>query len=161
MRTAYRFPFSDQVFFPQTLGARTAVSRLALDPPWLGRLLSALVRLGVPAVMRRHGGARERFQRIHAWLQGWYEGLDWYGAVVEVGGLRGVVRAGIVGRAQATGAAIGAAALARALIEGEVEQPGDLARGRGRSSGAVLRAPGGTGTRAGRAGEPGARVLVL
>ncbi len=44
-RTAYMFPFSDQVFFPETLGARTALSRLALEPPWVRRLLSALVRL--------------------------------------------------------------------------------------------------------------------
>lgn len=51
-RTAYLLPFSDQVFFPETLGARTAFSRLALDPPWLGALLSALVRLRVT------GGAR-------------------------------------------------------------------------------------------------------
>ena len=47
-RTAYLFPFSDQVFFPQNLGARTALSRLALNPAWLGRLLSALARLGFP-----------------------------------------------------------------------------------------------------------------
>ncbi len=119
------------VLWPQTvamtaigLGARTALSRLALDPPWLGRLLSALVRLGVPAIMRRHGGARERFDRIHAWLQRRYQGLNWYGAVVEVRGARGVVRAGVAGRGQATGAAAGAATLARALIEGEVEKPG-------------------------------------
>ena len=48
---AYLFPFSDQVFFPETLGARTALSRLALDPPWLGTLLSALVRLRVTALL--------------------------------------------------------------------------------------------------------------
>ena len=48
-RTAYPFPFSDQVFFPETLGARTAITRLVLDPPWLGTLLSALVRLRVTA----------------------------------------------------------------------------------------------------------------
>src|SRR5215207_8976636 len=45
VRTSYLFPFSDQVFYPETLGARTALSRLALEPPWLGALLSVLVRL--------------------------------------------------------------------------------------------------------------------
>jgi saccharopine dehydrogenase (NAD+, L-lysine-forming) len=34
-RKAYLFPFSDQVFFPETLGARTAITRLVLEPPWL------------------------------------------------------------------------------------------------------------------------------
>ena len=52
-RTAYLFPFSDQVFFPETLGARTALSRLALEPPWLATLLSVLIRLRVTAMLRR------------------------------------------------------------------------------------------------------------
>jgi|SRR5215218_2308571 len=39
-RRAYLFPFSDQVFFSKTPGTRTALSRLALDSPWVGTLLS-------------------------------------------------------------------------------------------------------------------------
>src|SRR5215208_4557708 len=123
-RTAYLFPFSDQVFFPETLGARTALSRLVLEPPWLGKLLSALVRLRVTAILRRRAGSQERVQRLSAWLQHRYEGRDWYGIVVEVQGARGRIRASLVGRGQASGTAIGAAALVRALAEGEVEQPG-------------------------------------
>src|SRR5215213_6997077 len=65
-RTAYPFPFSDQVFFPETLGAQTALSRLALDPPWLGTLPSALVRLRVTAGLRWRGGSQERVQRFIA-----------------------------------------------------------------------------------------------
>jgi saccharopine dehydrogenase (NAD+, L-lysine-forming) len=56
-RTAYPFPFSDQVFFPETLGARTAITRLVLDPPWIGTLLSVLVRLRVTAGLRRRGSS--------------------------------------------------------------------------------------------------------
>jgi saccharopine dehydrogenase-like NADP-dependent oxidoreductase len=123
-RTAYLFPFSEQVFFPETLGARTALSRLVLEPPWLGTLLSALVRLRVTAMLRRRAGAEERVQRLMARLQRRYKRRDWYGVVVEVQGARGRVRAGLVGRGQATGTAIGATALVRALAEGEVEQPG-------------------------------------
>jgi len=123
-RTAYPFPFSDQVFFPETLGARTAVTRLALDPPWLGTLLSALARLRVIAQLRRRGGSQERVQRLIARLQRRYEGRDRYGVVVDVRGARGWVRASLVGRGQASGTAIGAAAVVRALAEGEVEQPG-------------------------------------
>ena len=44
-RWAYLFPFSDQVFYPKTFGAHTAVTRLALDPPWLAPTLAGLVRL--------------------------------------------------------------------------------------------------------------------
>jgi saccharopine dehydrogenase-like NADP-dependent oxidoreductase len=86
--------------------------------------MSALVRLGVPALMRRRAGAQERFNRLMGWLQRKYAGLDWYSVVMEVHGSRGFVRASLIGRVQALGTAIGAAALARALAEGEVERPG-------------------------------------
>ena len=123
-RTAYLFPFSDQVFFPETLGARTSLSRLALEPPWLGTLLSALVRLRVTAGLRRLGSSQERVQRLIARLQRRYKGRDWYGVVVDVRGASGRVRASLVGRGQASGTAIGATAVVRALAEGEVVQPG-------------------------------------
>src|SRR5215217_9373717 len=123
-RRAYLFPFSDQVFFPETLGARTALSRLVLEPPWLGMLLSALVRLRVTAVLRRRAGSQEQLQRLNTWLQRRYEGRDWYGVVVEVEGTRGQIRVSLVGRGQASGTAIGAAAVVRALLKGEVKQPG-------------------------------------
>jgi saccharopine dehydrogenase (NAD+, L-lysine forming) len=123
-RRAYLFPFSDQVFFPETFGARTALSRLVLEPPWLGTLLSALVRLRVTALLRRRASSQERLQRLTAWLQRRYEGRDFYGVAVEVHGARGGVRVSLVGRGQASGTAIGAAAVVRALAEGEVRQPG-------------------------------------
>jgi saccharopine dehydrogenase (NAD+, L-lysine-forming) len=123
-RKAYHFPFSDQVFFPETLGAHTSLARLALNPAWLGSVFSLLLRSGLPSMMKRGAGARERFQKLNAWLQQKYAGLDWYGLVVEVRGSRGFVRASLVGRGQALGTAIGAALLARALVEGEVERAG-------------------------------------
>ena len=123
-RRSYLFPFSDQVYFPKTLGARTALSRLALEPPWLGALLSVLVRLRVTAMLGRRAGAEERVQRLNAWLSRRYEGRNRYGVAVEVKGARGRVRASMVGRGQATGTAIGAAAMVRALAEAEVDQAG-------------------------------------
>ena len=123
-RKSYLFPFSDQVFFPETLGARTALSRLALEPPWLATLLSVLIRLRVTAMLRRRAGAEERLQRATAWLQRRYEGRDFYGVVVEVHGSRGRVRASVFGHGQASGTAIGAAAVVCSLAQGEVEQPG-------------------------------------
>ncbi len=123
-RTAYLFPFSDQVGFPETLGANTALARLTLDPPWLGRALAALVRLGVPELMRRAAGTRERFNRLVGWLQQRYAGHDWYGLVVEVHGTRGTARVSLAGHGQADATAVGAVALVRALYEGEVERSG-------------------------------------
>jgi saccharopine dehydrogenase-like NADP-dependent oxidoreductase len=118
------YPFSDQVYFPETLGARTALSRLALEPAWLGALLAVLVRLRVTAMLGRRAGAKERIQRLNAWLRRRDEGHDWYGVAVEVEGARGRVRASLVGRGQATGTAMGAAAVVHALAEGEVRQAG-------------------------------------
>jgi ribosomal protein L35AE/L33A len=97
---------------------------LVLEPPWLGTLLSALVWLRVTAGLRQRGRSQERVQRLIARLQRRYKGRDWYGVVVDVRGARGWVRASLVGRGQASGTAIGAAAVVRALAEGEVEQPG-------------------------------------
>jgi hypothetical protein len=45
-KTAYLFPWSDVVYYPKTLGVRTAVGRFALEPARAGRLASVLVRLG-------------------------------------------------------------------------------------------------------------------
>ena len=43
---AYLFPFSDQVLYPRTMGVKTAVTRLAIEPAWLARALSMAVRSG-------------------------------------------------------------------------------------------------------------------
>jgi len=86
--------------------------------------LAVLVRLRAMAMLGLRAGAEERVQRLGAWLRRRYEGRDRYGIVVEVEGARGRVRASLVGRGQATGTAIGAAAVVRALAEGEVKRPG-------------------------------------
>jgi len=41
-RIAYLFPWSDVVNYPKTLGVRTAVGRLALDPRWIGAAAALL-----------------------------------------------------------------------------------------------------------------------
>ena len=64
-RTAYPFPFSDQVFFPKTLAARTALSRLALEPPWLGALLAMLAPLRVTAMLGRRAPRNESGASTH------------------------------------------------------------------------------------------------
>lgn len=121
---AYRFPFSDQVFFPETLGAQTSLARLALRPAWVGSVLSLLLRFGLPTMMKRRPGGQERFQRLNAWLKRKYAGSDWYGLVVAVRGSRASVRVSLAAHGQAQGTAIGAALLVRALVEGEVQCPG-------------------------------------
>jgi saccharopine dehydrogenase-like NADP-dependent oxidoreductase len=123
-RAAYLFPFSDQVFYPRTLGARTALTRLALDPPWLAPVASALVRTGLAARLATRSARRDRSQALLHRLQARYRGGDWYGLVIEVAGPGGSARASLVGHGQAEVTAVGAAAVVRALVGGGVGQAG-------------------------------------
>jgi len=120
-RPSYLFPFSDQVLYPRTLDAKSVVTRLAIEPRWLARVLafasaSGLARLLATdpvakafAALRRHRPAGE-------------------GAVfalrVEVTHAGKSKHAVLLGRTQANAAAAGAEAVARALIEDEVKAPG-------------------------------------
>ena len=119
-RPSYLFPFSDQVLYPRTLGARTAITRLALDPPWLARVLSLLSRSGASRLL-----AAESIRRIFARGRRDRPGS---GALFA---LRVNVRHGgnsqyatLVGQTQANAAALGAAGVARALATGDVQWPG-------------------------------------
>jgi saccharopine dehydrogenase (NAD+, L-lysine-forming) len=123
-RAAYLFPFSDQVSYPRTLGARTALARLALDPPWLAPVASALVHTGLAARLATRSTSRDRSQALLHCLQARYGGHDWYGLVVEVAGPRGSARATLVGHGQADVTAVGASGVVRALVDGRVGKPG-------------------------------------
>ena len=122
--TAYLFPFSDQVYYPVTLGARTAVSRLALLPQWVPGLLSVLLPLTRSAFAKRRSGTSGRLGALMDWLKRKYNDLDWWGVHVEVRGVGGVQKASVQGHGQASATALSAAAFVRALVEGEVDRPG-------------------------------------
>lgn len=122
-RRAYTIPFRDQLYYPHTLGARTAIARIAIDPPWIARAMSMLVHLGGRSLAARGGahgpmsGLVERLRRKHA-------GEDRFALLVEVRGSSGVARATLVGRKQALATAIGVGAIAEALHRNEVTDPG-------------------------------------
>jgi hypothetical protein len=120
-RPSYLFPFSDQVLYPLTLGARTAITRLALDPPWLARVLSLLSQSGVSLLL-----AGKFVRRLVA--RGRRHHRPGPGAPFA---LRVDVRhdgrsryATLIGRTQANAAALGAAGIARALAAGQMQKPG-------------------------------------
>ncbi len=121
-RLAYLFPFSDQVLYPRTLGASTSVTRLAIDPAWLGRFLAVMVRIGASRLMAiewvRNAMMNARRGQKRQSPKAWFE-------------LRVDVRCGdrlrhatLVGQAQADATALAAAETARLLIEGNVSEPG-------------------------------------
>jgi saccharopine dehydrogenase-like NADP-dependent oxidoreductase len=118
---SYLFPFSDQVLYPRTMGARTALTRLAIEPAWLARLLAAIVRTGASRLFAiegvRHAIARRRHDRPSS--------KDARFALRVDVGCGGRWRcATLLGQAQADAAAAGAAGTARLLIEGHVAEPG-------------------------------------
>lgn len=120
-RRAYLFPFSDQVLYPRTLHARTALTRLALDPPWLASVLALLVRSGATRVVAqphvRRALARARRDRAS------HQDTQFALRVDVTHGARSS-QASLAGRVQAAAAAAGAAGLVRALADGEVAEPG-------------------------------------
>jgi saccharopine dehydrogenase (NAD+, L-lysine forming) len=121
-RTAYLFPFSDQVLYPRTIGAQTALTRLAIEPPRLGRLLGASVRLGAVRLV-----ARERVRNMLAKRRSDRAPNDStarFALRVDVIHDGRAAHATLVGGPQADAAAAGASATVRSLMEGEVSEPG-------------------------------------
>lgn len=121
-RSAYLFPFSDQALYPRTMGARTALTRLAIEPARLGRLLAASVRLGAVRLV-----ARERVRNVLATRRSDRapkEGAARFALRVDVIHDGRSAHATLVGGPQADAAAAGASATVRSLMEGEVSEPG-------------------------------------
>ncbi len=120
-RQAYLFPFSDQVLYPRTMGARTVLSRLALDPPSLARLLALLVRTRATRVVGREGVRRALVQRRRDRAPRRHEH---FALRVDVTRDGNASYATVVGGAQADATAAGTAVLVRSLLDGEVAEPG-------------------------------------
>ena len=118
---AYLFPFSDQVLYPRTMGVRTAITRLSLEPAWLARILSMVARSGVSHLL-----AIERIRQVIAARRKVRPSGEGARFALRVDVRRGQNSryATLFGRTQADAAAAGAAGVARILIEGGVGEPG-------------------------------------
>jgi saccharopine dehydrogenase-like NADP-dependent oxidoreductase len=122
-RRAYTMPFRDQLYYPTTLGAKTAIARIALDPPWLAPVLSRLLAVGLRRALRR-GRARGAVHGLLEKLRGRYWRRDHYALVVEVTSGDRTIRSTVSGRRQAEATAAGALAVAEALWSREMDTPG-------------------------------------
>jgi saccharopine dehydrogenase-like NADP-dependent oxidoreductase len=118
---SYLFPFSDQVLYPRTMDVRTAVTRLAIEPGWLSKALSVVARTGISRLLAigsiRHAIARQRETAPSD------KGAR-FALRVDVRRGQNSRHATLFGQTQADAAAAGAAGVARALIEGEIKEPG-------------------------------------
>jgi len=120
-RPAYLFPFSDQVLYPRTMGARTALTRLAIEPAILAKLLTVVVRTRVASLIAREpvrqAVSKQRKDRAPS--------ADTLFALrVDVTNHGQSSDATLLGPAQAAAAAAGAAGVVRCLLDGEVVEPG-------------------------------------
>lgn len=117
VQLSYLFPFSDQVLYPRTMGVRTAVTRLAIEPGWLARALAMVARSGASHLLAidaiRHTIARRRQDRPSN------KGAR-FALRVDVRRGQNSRSATLAGQTQADAAAAGAACVARALIEGHL-----------------------------------------
>jgi saccharopine dehydrogenase-like NADP-dependent oxidoreductase len=120
-RPAYLFPFSDQVLYPRTMGARTALTRLAIEPTWLAKLLAVVVRTGAARLISREAVRYAIAQRRR---KGVPREDTLFALRVDVIHHGQSSHATLLGHAQADAAAAGAAGLLRALLDGEVAKPG-------------------------------------
>jgi saccharopine dehydrogenase-like NADP-dependent oxidoreductase len=120
-RSAYLFPFSDQVLYPRTMGARTAITRLAIEPARVARLLAASVRVGAVRLL-----ARERVRQALTGRRPDRGPSDDVRFALRVDVTHGgrSAHATLVGGAQADAAAAGASGTVRALMDGEVSEAG-------------------------------------
>lgn len=122
-RVAYTIPFRDQLYYPHTLGARTSIARIALEPAWLGRAIAILTRFAGA----RLTGSEHRRALLHRWterLRRRHPEADRFALLVDVTRGDRRVRATLLGRGQAQATAIAAAATATALARREIAEPG-------------------------------------
>jgi len=122
-RTGWRAPFADQYFFPRSLGVATATTRLALDPPWMGAVIAALLRGGAGPLLHREGFRRLVHHLVSA-AHRLHHGCDRWALVVDASGQRGSAHFSLVGRGQAEATAIAASVLVRMLCDRAIESPG-------------------------------------
>lgn len=122
-RMAYLFPWSDVAYYPKTLGAKTALGRFALDPSWVARLFSALLRtrarsgFGSSGLILKNRGLIEMLQRLYA-------ARERFALVVTAQSGGSIMKATLAGRHQAAATAAGASELTRALAAGEITEAG-------------------------------------
>ncbi|HET9139282.1 saccharopine dehydrogenase NADP-binding domain-containing protein [Actinophytocola sp.] len=121
IRRAYLFPFSDQVLYPRTVGARTVVTRLAINPPRMSRLLALLV-----STRATHITARPRIRALLGRLRRGRTGHPDapYALRVDVIHHGRAVTATLTGAGQAHATATSTAALVRSLADGAIATPG-------------------------------------
>jgi hypothetical protein len=103
------------------MDVRTAVTRLAIEPGWLSKALSVVARTGISRLLAigsiRHAIARQRETAPSD------KGAR-FALRVDVRRGQNSRHATLFGQTQADAAAAGAAGVARALIEGEIKEPG-------------------------------------
>jgi saccharopine dehydrogenase-like NADP-dependent oxidoreductase len=120
-RLAYLFPFSDQVLYPRTMRVRTALTRLAIEPAIVAKLLALAVRSGAAGLLAR-AAVRHTIARYRPHRAARAEAP--FALRVDVRNNGRSRYATLLGHTQADAAAAGAAGVVRSLLEDEVAEAG-------------------------------------
>lgn len=123
VRRAYLFPFSDAAGYPRTLGAATSRAWLALEPRWLGGVVRWMLAAGGRRLLSRARFAGESRSALERLKRGRPD-CDRFALSVQVVGARGRAVLSVWGRNQSHATGIGAAEIARSLVEQEVDCAG-------------------------------------
>ena len=120
-RRGYLFPFSDQALYPRTMGARTVITRLTVDPPRMSRLLALLAATHASGIAARPRirAALSRLRQARA-----SDTYAPYALRVDVTHDGRTATATLTGSGQAQATAAGAAGVVRSLATAEISQPG-------------------------------------
>lgn len=124
-RTAYLFPWSDVVSYPETLGVLSSVGRFALHPPWAGTACGWLVESGVVSWLsaRLHDNPTGQIPALDL-IKRLYSRDDRFALAVSMRAQGHEFHARLTGRHQAEVTAAAAAEFGRLLASREVEAPG-------------------------------------
>jgi saccharopine dehydrogenase-like NADP-dependent oxidoreductase len=123
-RLAYRAPFTDQLWFAASLGARSAATWLALEPAWAGRMVAVLARRGMASALDKPTRRRVAIRVLQAAARPLrIRGRD-FALVVEARGPQGSGRLELGGRCEPQGTAIAASLAVRALLGEQSIPPG-------------------------------------
>jgi saccharopine dehydrogenase (NAD+, L-lysine-forming) len=125
VQTAYLFPWSDVVSYPETLRVRSSMGRFALHPTWAAAACGWLVKSGaLPQLNARlHRRPHEPLPGLD-WLKRVYAKDDRFSLVVSVTAEGRELRTQLTGRKQAEVTAAAAAEFVRLLASREVDAPG-------------------------------------
>ncbi len=121
-RRAYHFPLPGQFFYPETLGAETASTYLALEPNWSATMLAAVTKLGLAPLLKSAAVQRVILPLLNSLPTGNAQPV--YAVLTEASAKGRQARYLVHGEEESATTALVAAIVSRAVVSGRLDKPG-------------------------------------